>query len=121
MRLASLAMIGALSAFFASGGVTAQEVGDPPRALALDVWEGAGNVEVRLIANSPIDQQVAFQLELVGSSNARHSGDTPIAAGERVVLSRMRTGTDQGWCAIAEVSEASGARYTLTAGDCAQA
>jgi len=89
-----------------------------PRALALNVDESGGFVEIELVANSQVTQQVEYSVELTGSSNARHSGNTSVAKDERHVLSRMRTSVTDSWCAKVEVTEASGAQYTLTAGDC---
>ncbi|WP_299194212.1 curli-like amyloid fiber formation chaperone CsgH [uncultured Erythrobacter sp.] len=88
------------------------------RALTLDVEESGDMVEIQLVANSPVTQQVEYELELVGGSRSRHSGNTSIAAGDRHVLSRLRTNIGDGWCATVEVTEASGQSYTLTAGDC---
>ena len=93
--------------------------GEPPRALALSVVEREGNVELELIAQSAITQQVRYSLELIGSSTARHSGDTQVPAGERQVLSRLKSGVGDGWCATVHVTEGNGAHYTLKAGDCA--
>lgn len=92
--------------------------GEAPRALALSVVEHGDNVELELIANSPVAQQVQYSLELVGNSTARHRGDTSIAAGERQVLSRLTSSVGESWCATVHVTEASGAHYTLTAGTC---
>lgn len=92
---------------------------EPPRALALEVEEGQDNVGVNLVAQSPIAQKVSYTVELTGSSRSRHSGSTSIPAHERRVLSRMRTGFADDWCARVRVEEESGLTYTLTAGDCA--
>lgn len=89
------------------------------RALALSVTEGEGTVAIELIANSAITQQVEYEVELIGNSTSRHAGNTSIAGGNRHVLSRLSTNFDSSWCARVNVTEASGERYTLTAGDCA--
>lgn len=94
--------------------------GEPHRALALTVVETGDSVELELIANSQVAQQVQYSIELIGNSTARHSGDTSIPAGERQVLSRLKGSYGESWCATVHVTEASGAHYTLTAGDCAQ-
>ena len=100
----------------ATGGAS-----DEPRALALNVIEGEDSVEIELVANSPVTQQVEYEVDLEGNSRSRHRGNTSLPAGESQVLSRMKTSASAGWCATVTVSEASGAKYTLTAGDCARA
>ena len=112
--------LAALVPLFALGIGSAGSAGTEmaPRALALNVDESGDFVEIELIANSHVTQQVEYSVELTGSSNARHSGNTSIAKDERHVLSRMRTSVTDSWCAKVEVTEASGAQYTLTAGDC---
>lgn len=99
-------------------GTTGSAHSDTTRALALNVEENGDMVEIQLVANSSVTQQIAYEIELVGGSRARHSGNTNIAAGDRQVLSRLRTSIGDGWCATVEVTEASGESYTLTAGDC---
>ena len=109
----------ALAPMFAMAfGTAGNAHAEPPRALALVVHEDGDNVEVELVADSAVTQQVEYKVELVGSSRARHSGNTSVPAGNRQVLSRLRTNVTDTWCATVEVNEASGARYTLTAGDC---
>ncbi len=108
----AIAMGGASGAAGASGG---EESG---RALSLNVSENGDKVEIELIANSRIAQQVEYSVELVGNSNAHHHGNTSIPAGNRQVLSRLITNVSDTWCATVEVTEGSGAHYTLTAGDC---
>lgn len=102
------------------GSTAASGASSDTRALALNVIEHGDTVEIELIANSRVTQQVEYEVELTGASNARHKGNTSIPAGDRQVLSRMRTTATKGWCATVSVSEASGANYTLTAGDCTQ-
>ena len=112
-----------LAPAFALIGVTtanATETKAAPRALVLSVTERADNVELELIAHSQTDQRVEFALELTGSSTSRHNSTTTITAGERQVLSRLKTSYRDGWCAKVDVTEANGESYTLTAGDCAQ-
>lgn len=106
-----------LAAGGAAGGAGAH--GQSDRALALEVVENGDSVELELIATSQVTQQVQYSIELIGSSTARHKGDTSIAAGERQVLSRLKSSIGDGWCATVHVTEASGAHYVLTAGDCA--
>lgn len=105
-------------AMAAGGGAGASASSDAPRALTLSVVENGDNVELELIANSAVAQQVQYSLELMGTSTARHRGDTSIPAGERQVLSRLKSGVGESWCARVEVTEGNGAHYTLTAGDC---
>jgi hypothetical protein len=100
------------------GSTAASGASSDTRALALNVIENGDTVEIELIANSRVTQQVEYEVELTGASSARHRGSTSIAAGDRQGLSRMKTSASKGWCATVEVNEASGARYTLTAGDC---
>lgn len=114
-----LALITPAFAIAAGGASGAGASSSDTRALALNVIESGDRVEVELIANSPVTQQVEYVIELTGSSHARHRGSTSIAAGNRQVLSTLKTNVGDGWCATVSVSEASGARYTLTAGDCA--
>lgn len=106
----------------ASGGASATGGGSPEasRALALEVVEHGDSVELELIAQSRVAQQVQYTVELIGTSTARHRGDTTIPAGERQVLSRLKSNVAGGWCATVDVTEGTGATYTLTAGDCSQ-
>lgn len=103
----------------AAGSAAGPAAGEPSRALALKVVEGKDSVEVELVANSAVTQQVRYEVELVGNSRARHSGDTSVAAGQTHVLSRLRQSYGDNWCATVRVTESSGESYTLTAGDCA--
>ena len=114
-RLAMLTPLLALGA-----GAASASGGTDGHALALQVNELGDSVEIELIANSQVTQQVDYEIELVGSSRSRHAGSTSVAAGNRHVLSRLKTSYADGWCATARVSEANGERYTLTAGDCDQ-
>lgn len=109
----------ALAIIYAGAMFMAASEPQPPRALSLEVEEGAGAVAIHLVAQSPVRQKVAYTATLTGSSRSRHSGATTIPAGERQVLSRMRTAFVDGWCAEVEVEEETGAPYRLTAGDCA--
>lgn len=103
----------------AAGGAASASGSEVHRALALEVIENGDSVELELIANSAVAQKVQYSIELIGNSTARHRGDTSIAAGERQVLSRLKSGVGESWCATVHVTEASGAHYVLTAGDCA--
>ena len=119
-RLAILTPVFAVAA--GSGGAAHADStasGEPHRALTLSVVEGAEDVEIQLIAHSDITQQVEYSLELVGNSRSRHNGSTSIPAGDRQVLSRMKTNVTDAWCATVNVTEESGESYTLTAGACA--
>ena len=113
-----LALLTPAFAMAAGGATGASGASADTRALALNVIEHGDRVEVELIANSPITQQVEYEIELTGNSHARHRGSTSIAAGNKQVLSTLKTNVGDGWCATVSVSEASGARYTLTAGGC---
>lgn len=101
-----------------AAGCSAVSAATDKRAISLNVIETAGSVEIEVIADSAVTQQIDFTAELTGSSNARHSSSTSVAAGNRQVLSRMKAAGSETWCAKVEVKEASGANYTLTAGDC---
>ncbi len=100
------------------GAAQAGSGGEPQQALSLNVAETAGNVEIQLIALSSVTQQIEYEIELIGNSRARHSGNTSIPAGDRQVLSRLTTNVTGTWCARVNVTEASGEQYTLTAGEC---
>lgn len=110
-----LAVFTPLFGMAAAGAASGAE---PPRALALNVIVSGDTVELELVANSPVNQRVQYEVELLGDSMARHKGATSIPAGDRQVLSRFKTSVSETWCAKVEVTEASGAHYTLTAGDC---
>lgn len=112
-KLALFAPIAAIAA-----GCSAVSASGETRALSLNVVEGAGSVEIEVVAHSTVTQQVEFKAELTGASNSRHNSSTTIAAGDKQVLSRMKISSGDGWCAKVDVTEASGAKYTLTAGDC---
>lgn len=115
----TLAIFAPILAIGVGGAGTASHArSEVPRALALIVHDTGDLVEIELVADSHITQQVEYELELVGASRARHSGNTSVSADERHVLSRLRTSVSDSWCATVEVTEASGAQYTLKAGDC---
>lgn len=92
--------------------------GSPPQALSLQIAEGDNSVSLDLVALSPVAQRVEYTVELVGTSRSRHSGATSVPAGERRVLSRMKTGVSGPWCATVHVQEQAGQEYTLQAGEC---
>lgn len=105
-------------AFALASGGGAAAGGGSDRALSLHVVESGDSVEVQLVAESPVTQQVEYEIELIGNSTSRHAGNTSVAAGNRHVLSTMRATGSSSWCARAKVSESGGASYTLEAGDC---
>lgn len=105
-------------ALAAAAGCSAVSASGEDRALSLKVTETADTVEIEVVADSAVTQQIEFTAELTGASNSRHKSDTSVAAGNRQVLSRMKISASESWCAKVDVSEASGAKYTLTAGDC---
>ncbi len=113
-----LAFITPAFALATGGAASASGGSDPEQALTLSVLENGDNVEIQLIAESAIAQQVEYTVEFAGNSRARHHGNTSIPAGDRQVLSRLKTDASDTWCATVDVTEGSGARYTLTAGDC---
>ncbi|MEP0390939.1 hypothetical protein [Erythrobacter sp.] len=102
----------------AATGCGAVNASSEARALSLNVVESADSVEIEVVANSSVTQQIEFKAELTGSSNSRHNSSSTVAAGDTQVLSRMKISSSKGWCAKVDVSESSGANYTLTAGDC---
>lgn len=118
-RMKSYGLLAALLAIAASGPAYAGGRIAVERALTLDVEEQADSVEIQLIAKSPREQRVEYAIELVGSSRSKHKGATTISANEAHVLSRLKTGYADGWCATVAVTEGDGTSYTLTAGDCA--
>lgn len=97
---------------------SAGSAGEPPRALALNVTQSDGSVELELVAQSHVAQHVSYELELKGPSRSRSSGSTELQAGERHVLSRMKSNVGDDWCAVLDVTESSGATYRVTAGSC---
>ncbi|KEO90079.1 hypothetical protein EH31_08280 [Erythrobacter longus] len=115
-RFAKLALFGPVLAVAA--GCSAVSASNDTRAISLNVVEGADSVEIQVIANSTVTQQIEFKAELTGASNSRHNSSSTVAAGDKQVLSRMKISSGDGWCAKVDVTEASGAKYTLTAGDC---
>jgi hypothetical protein len=101
-----------------AAGCSAVNASSGERAISLNVVESMDSVEIQVIADSPVTQQIEFTAELTGASNSRHKSSSSVAAGDRQVVSRLRMSTSESWCAKVEVKEASGANYTLTAGDC---
>ncbi|MEM1051833.1 MAG: hypothetical protein AAGI28_07030 [Pseudomonadota bacterium] len=101
-----------------TAGCSAVSASSDTRALSLNVIERADTVEIEVIADSPVTQQIEFTAELIGASNSRHKSKSSVAAGDRQVLSRLKMSNNDNWCAKVDVNEASGASYTLTAGDC---
>lgn len=99
-------------------GVMFMGSAQPPRAVSLQVEEEAGSVAVDLVALSPVAQKLTYSVELVGASRSRTSGSTTVPAGERRVLSRMKTNYADNWCATVRVQEEAGGEYTLRAGEC---
>lgn len=114
--LAKLALFA--PAIAALAGCSAVSASPETRAISLNVIESAGQVEIEVIANSPVTQQIDIKASLTGASNSNHNSNTSVAAGNRQVLSRMKMAGSDTWCAKVDVTEASGANYTLTAGDC---
>jgi hypothetical protein len=92
---------------------------DTPHALSLDVETREGMLEVRLVGHSPQAQEVRYTLEVIGQSTSRHKGATKLAAGQRAVLSTMRTAAGDDWCVKLEAQDADGAPYSVTRGACA--
>lgn len=88
------------------------------RALTLEVHEGRDQVTISLIALSPVQQKISYDVQLTGSSRARHKGSMIISASTRQVLSTMSSSAGNGWCARAEVREEKLEPYTLLAGSC---
>ncbi|MEE4200739.1 curli-like amyloid fiber formation chaperone CsgH [Erythrobacter sp.] len=101
-----------------SGPAGAHGAQDGERAVSLGVEEMDGRVAIELIAHSPVAQALEYEIELIGASRSRHKGATSVAAGERHVLSTMKTNVSGTWCALVSVNEESGQSYTLSAGDC---
>lgn len=117
----TFAKLGLLApALSVAAGCNAVSASNDERALSLKVTEKTDSVEIEVIADSPVTQKIEFTAELTGASNSRHKSSSSVAAGDRQVLSRLKMSTNESWCAKVDVSEASGAKYTLTAGECGQ-
>ena len=112
-RLALFAPVLAVTA-----GCGAVNASSGERAISLNITESMNGVEIEVVADSPVTQRIEFTAELTGASNSRHKSSSSVAAGDRQVLSRLKMSTSESWCAKVDVSEASGATYTLTAGEC---
>ena len=119
-RFGALASIFALfqTTAFAHSAASEDQSAGSQRALTLVVNEGDGLVQLELIAQSSTTQTVEYTLELTGANTSRHRGNSTIIAGERQILSTMKTGNAGDWCANVDVTEENGARYRLSAGDC---
>ena len=120
-RWAFLAPVLALMNAGASAETMSADSDNDKHALTLAVTENDDSVEIELVALSPVTQKVEYALELSGSNNSRHRGSSTVTAGERHVLSKLKSGFSDSWCVTLDVTEESGESYTLTAGDCAQA
>jgi len=101
-----------------AGGTSMANATSDTRALSLNVKESRETVEIEVVADSPVTQQIEFEIELTGASNSRHKSTVSVASGDRQVLSKLRMNTSEDWCAKLKVSESSGWQYTLTAGEC---
>ncbi len=97
---------------------TVSPMTDETPALTLDVRHQDGLVEVQLIGLSPRAQAVSYTLEVTGQSTSRHRGSTRLAAGQRAVLSTMKTRTGDDWCVKLTAEEEGRAPYEITRGSC---
>ena len=103
-----------MSALMAEGAaMTADD-----RAMRMEVDEAPDGVEIRLIADSAVDRQASYEMEVIGTSRSVHRGRSRLPANTPVTVSRISVSHDGTWCALVHVSEENGATYELEAGDC---
>ncbi|WP_390550559.1 curli-like amyloid fiber formation chaperone CsgH [Qipengyuania sp. MTN3-11] len=88
------------------------------RAFTMEVSETDHNAELEVIARSPIDQTVEYEIEIQGSSHARHRGKTSLQAGAESTLSKFKVSFADSWCARLTVREQDLAPYEVEAGTC---
>lgn len=90
----------------------------PARALALDVRQGGGTIEVTLTGAASEPQEVAYTLEVSGTSTSRHRGNTTLAGGKPAVLSTIRVSAGADWCVRLLAEEAGREPYEIVKGNC---
>lgn len=103
----------------AASPVIAMTDQSPAPALALDIREGKGTIEVTLTGTASERRDVAYTLEVTGSSTSRHRANTTLAAGEPAVLSTITIGSRADWCVRLQAHEADGETYEIVRGPCA--
>ena len=103
---------------FAHSAASDEQAPGSQRALTLVVNELDGQVQLELVAQSATTQKVEYTLELTGANTSRHRGNSTVIAGERQILSTVKTGHAGDWCANVDGTEENGTRYRLSAGDC---
>ena len=106
-----------IGALLAGGAATMPE----NRAMKLEVLEQPEAVEVRLVADSAVTQKATYEIKVVGSSRSTHRGTTTLSENEETSVSTMKVSHNGTWCVMVEVSEETGASYSLEAGDCSAA
>ncbi|EDL48754.1 curli-like amyloid fiber formation chaperone CsgH [Erythrobacter sp. SD-21] len=112
-------MITIASLILLSSVATGEQVVESEQAISMRIEDGDGTIQIEMIAKSPHDQVVDYQIEVIGDSRSRHSGKSKVPAQTETSISQFRVSHSGTWCATAEITEQSGSTYTLTAGDCA--
>lgn len=88
------------------------------RALALDVRQVEGAIEVQLIGQAPRAMRVSYELDVTGQSTSRHRGATSLVAGSKAVLSTIRVSAGADWCVRLVAEEDGGEPYEILQGPC---
>lgn len=109
--------LAALVFLFASSAVPDMN-DNAPRALALDVRQVDGAIEVQLTGEAPRAMRVSYELDVTGQSTSRHHGATSLAAGSKAVLSTIRVSAGADWCVRLVAEEDGGAPYEILKGPC---
>ena len=92
---------------------------EAPRDTVMLAIERDGNhVQLQLIGESPVTQQVRYEMAFKGQSTSHHRGNATLDAGQRHILSTMRMSVDGRWCVKVTVEEGGGRRYELSGGEC---
>ena len=100
---------------------TVPDMNDASHALAIDVRQVEGGIEVQLIGQSPRALHVSYELDVTGQSTSRHRGKTKIAAGNRTVLSTIKVSAGAEWCVRLVAEDDGGEPYEIREGNCTAA
>lgn len=92
-----------------------------PQVVELRVTEAKEFVVIELLADSEREQRISYDIEVIGLSRSRHSGQSTVGPGTTPPISRIRISHSGDWCASVDVREENGTSYTLEAGPCSQA
>lgn len=90
----------------------------PRDAVMLELEPDGGFVRLQLIGDSPMTQQVRYEIAFTGKSTSHLRGSATLEAGQRHLLSTMRMSTGPQWCVKVSVEEGDGRRYELRGGKC---